>query len=50
MECAVGFLGLRAEVHGAQAEAGDFQAGAAQLRVLHAVVLEVRNVRAGVGS
>ena len=30
-------FGLRAEVHGAEAKPGDFQAGAAELRVLHAI-------------
>ena len=31
----VGLLGLPAEVHGAEAEAGDGQAAAAEVRVLH---------------
>ena len=34
-------LGLRAEVHGPQAEPGDFQAGAAQMRVAHEAFLSV---------
>ena len=36
---AVGFGGLRAEVHGAEAEPADFQAGTPEMGVVHETIL-----------